>query len=107
MMGIAIAMVGIFAIIVIRTYVWQFNAKLNGLDAEAHVSWIEHVVRNGYGDGKKYPITYYYVSFQRADGSVTEARLLNPKKRLGMGTCVRIRYDPAHDHVATLMEIKD
>ena len=104
---LALAMVGVFAYFVIRTYIWQYNAKLNGLDAEAHVSWIEHVVRFGGGDGAEYPMTYYYVRFQKADGTEAEARLLNPSKKLGYGSCVRIRYNPGHEDVATLMEIKD
>ena len=45
--------------------------------------------------------------FQKEDGSVTEARLLNPNKRLQMGSRVRIRYNPGHENVATLMEIED
>ena len=105
MTGVAIAMVGIFAFFVIRIYVWQYNARLNGLDAEAQVSWIEHVVRHGYGDGTDYPMTYYYVCFQTADGTEREARLLNPDRRLRKGSCVRIRYIPGHEDVATLMEI--
>ena len=104
---VALIMVGVFAFYVIRTYVWQYNAKLNGLDAEGHVSWIDHAVRMGYGDGAEYPMTYYYVRFQKADGSEAEARLLNPSKKLGYGSCVRIRYNPGHEDVATLMEIRN
>jgi len=104
---VAAAMVGIFAFFVIRTYVWQYNAKLNGVDAEAYVSLIEHEVRHTHPNGMKYPATYYYVRFQKDDGMETEARLLNPSKNLRMGSCVRIRYIPGHENVATLMEIKD
>ncbi len=109
MTGIVIAIVGFFAFLVIRTYIWQYNAKLNGVDAEAYVSWIEHVVRHGYGygDGAEYPMTYYYVRFQRYDGLETEARLLNPNKNLTVGSHVRIRYLPWRADIATLMEIKD
>ena len=107
MTGVALTIVGIFAFLVIRTYVWQYKAKLTGVDAEAQVSWIEHVVRHAFGDGARYPITYYYVMFQKEDGSVTEARLLNPNKRLQMGSRVRIRDNPGHENVATLMEIED
>lgn len=107
MTNIAIALVGIFAYYVIRTYVWQYNAKINGVDAEAYVSWIEHVVRCGGGDGAEYPMTYYYVRFQKDNGSETEARLLNPNKKLTVGSRVRIRYLPWNEDVATLMEIKD
>ena len=107
MTGVAIAMVGIFAFFVIRTYVWQYDAKLNGVDAEARVSWIERVVRYGRGDGAEYPMTYYYVRFQRDDGLENEARLLNPNKRLKVGSRVRIRYIPGRENIATLMEIRD
>ena len=107
MTSVAIAIVGIFAVIVIRTYIWQYNAKLNGVEAEAYVSWIEHVVRHGYGDGKEYLITYYYVRFKKDNALETEARLLNPSKKLTVGSRVRIRYLPKHEDVATLMEIED
>ena len=106
MTSVAMAMVGVFAYFVIRTYVRQYNAKLNGIDAEAQVSWIEHVVRHGVGDGAEYPITYYYVTFRRDDGLETEARLMNPGKKLRMGSRVRIRYIPGQEKAVTLMEIK-
>ena len=106
MMNIAIAMVGLFAFFVIRTYFWQYNVKLNGVDAEAYVSWIEHVVRYGARDGAEYPMTYYYVRFQRYDGLETEARLMNPNKKLMMGSHVRIRYVPGREEIATLMEME-
>lgn len=104
MINIAVAMVGLFAFFIIRTYVWQFNAKLNGLDAEAYVSWIEHVVR--YAAGAEYPMTYYYVRFRRYDDLEAEARLMNPNKSLKMGSHVRIRYVPGREEIATLMELE-
>lgn len=107
MTGVAIAIVGIFAFFVIRTYLWQYNAKLNGVDAEAYVSLIQHEALHTHPNGRKYPMTYYYVRFQKADGLETEARLLNPNKKLTVGSRVRIRYLPWRDNVATLMEIKD
>ena len=85
---------------------WQYNAKLNGVDAEAYVSWIEHVVRYGARDGAQYPMTYYYVRFQRYDGLETEARLMNPNKKLKIGSHVRIRYVPGREEIATLMEME-
>ena len=106
MTGIAIAMVAVFAFFVIRTYVWQYHARLNGVNAEAHVSRIEQVVRVG-GYGEECPITYYYVIFQRGDGLETEARLLNPNQKLKQGSCVRIRYNPGHEDVATLIKIRE
>ena len=107
MTGIAITIVGILAFFVIRTYIQQYNAKLNGVDAEAYVSLIQHEALHTHPNGRKYPITYYYVRFQKGDGSETEARLLNPNKKLTMGSHVRIRYLPWREDVATLMEIKD
>ena len=106
MTNIAIAIVGLFAFFVIRTYVWQYNAKLNGLDAEAYVSWIEKVVRRASGDMAEYPMTFYYVRFRRYDGLETEARLMNPNKKLKMGSRVRIRYVPGREEIATLMEME-
>lgn len=106
MMSIAIAMVGLFAFFIIRTYFWQYNAKLNGVDAEAYVSWIERVVRYGARDGAEYPMTYYYVRFLRYDGLETEARLMNPNKKLKIGSHVRIRYVPGREDIATLMEME-
>ena len=107
MMSIAIIMVGILAFFVIRTYIQQYNAKLNGVDAEAYVSLIQHDALHTHPNGRKYPITYYYVRFRKDDGLETEARLLNPNKKLTMGSHVRIRYLPGHEDVATLMEIMD
>ena len=104
---IAITMVGILAFFVIRTYIWQYNAKLNGIDAEAYVSLIQHEALRTHPNGRTYPVTYYYVRFLKADGSETEARLLNPNKKLTVGSHVRIRYLPWREDIATLMEIKD
>ena len=107
MMSIAIIMVGILAFFVIRPYIWQYNAKLNGVDAEAYVSLIQHEVLHTHPNGRTYPTTYYYVRFQKDDGLETEARLLNPNKKLTVGSHVRIRYLPWRADIATLMEIKD
>lgn len=107
MMHVALAMVGIFAFYVLRTYVWQYNAKKNGVDAEAYVSWIQKEGLHTHPNGREYPMTYYYVRFKKDDGSENEARLLNPSKELTVGRHVRIRYLPWHDDVATLMEIRN
>ena len=104
---IALTMVGILAFFVIRTYIQQYNAKLNGVDAEAYVSLIQHEALHTHPNGRTYPVTYYYVRFQKDDGLETEARLLNPKKKLTVGSYVRIRYLPWRADIATLMEIKD
>ena len=107
MMYIAITIVGILALFVIRTYIQQYSAKLNGVDAEAYVSLIQHEALHTHPNGRTYPMTYYYVRFQKGDGLETEARLLNPNKKLTMGSHVRIRYLPWRADIATLMEIKD
>ena len=107
MINIAITIVGILALFVIRTYIQQYSAKLNGVDAEAYVSLIQHEALHTHPNGRTYPMTYYYVRFQKDDGLETEARLLNPNKKLTMGSHVRIRYLPWRTDIATLMEIKD
>ena len=107
MTGIVVTIVGILAFFVVRTYIWQYNAKLNGVEAEANVSLIQHEALHTHPNGIKYPTTYYYVRFQGNDGMETEARLLNPKKELAVGSHVRIRYLPWREDVATLMEIMD
>ena len=71
-----------------------------------YYSWIEKVVRCGGGDGAEYPMKYYYVRFQRYDGLETEARLMNPNKKLKIGSRVRIRYVPGREEIATLMEME-
>ena len=107
MMSIAIIMVGILAFFVIRPYIWQYNAKLNGVDAEAYVSLIQHEALRSHHGARKYPMTYYYVRFQKDDGLETEVRLLYPNNKLTVGRHVRIRFLPWREDVATLMEIKD
>ena len=107
MTSIAIIMAGILAFFVIRTYIWQYNAKLNGVDAEAYVSLIQHEALHTHPNGRTYPMIYYYVRFQKDDGLETEARLLNPNTNLTVGSHVRIRYLPWREDVATLMEIED
>ena len=56
---IAITMVGILAFFVIRTYIQQYNAKLNGVDAEAYVSLIQHETLHTHPNGRTYPMIYY------------------------------------------------
>ena len=48
----------------------------------AYVSLIQHEPLRTHPNGRKYPMTYYYVRFQKSDGLETEARLLNPNKKL-------------------------
>ena len=104
---VAITVVGILAFFVIRTYIWQYNIKLNGVDAEAYVILIQHEALHTHQNGRTYPMIYYYVRFQKDDGLETEARLLNPNTKLTVGSHVRIRYLPWRADIATLMEIKD
>lgn len=100
---VAILIVAIFAERVLRTYRWQFQAKRDGTETDASVSWIEK--SRGSYRGEEYIWYYYYVRFLRADGTETEARLLNPKKSLVRGSRVRIRYLPERDSCAVLTKI--
>ena len=100
---VAIIIAGFLAVYLVRPYIWQYNARL----MRAYVSWIQQEGLHTHPNGREYPMTYYYVRFQKDDGSETEARLLNPNKKLTVGSIVRIRYLPWHEDIATLMEIKD
>ena len=100
---VAILIVLCFARLVLRTYKWQYLAKCGGTETDAAVSWIEECTRTAAG-GATYVFRYYYVRYIRVDGLETEARLLNPKKRLLVGSRLRIRYLPERSEVAVLME---
>lgn len=102
---VAIGMVLFFAWYVLRTYWWQYRAKYHGIEADARVCSIEEEVHSARGE--KYTWHYFYVRFMKADGLETEARLLNPKKRLSVGSRVRIRYLPYKDQYAVLTEIME
>ena len=52
--------------------------------------------------GAEYFFRYYYVRFLREDGLETEARIMNPKKRLCVGSAVRICYLPEKNNLAFL-----
>ena len=100
---IAIFLVLLFAWYVLRTYWWEYRAKQQGIEADAVVSWIEKSARGWRGETFVY--CYYYVRYRREDGLETEARLWNPKKVLGTGSRVRIRYLPWKDNYAVMTEI--
>ena len=98
---IAAAIVLLFAWYVLRTYVWQYEAKIYGTETEGTVSRIETEKRSA--DGADYFFRYYYVRFLREDGLETEARIMNPKKRLCAGSQVRICYLPERNSQAFLI----
>ncbi len=77
------------------------------MKAASYIRLIQHEALHMRPNGRKYPMPYCYVRFQRDDGLETEARLLNPNKKLTVGRHVRIRYLPWREYVATLMEMKD
>ncbi len=89
---IAAAIVLFFTAYVLRTYVWQHEAKAYGTETEGTVSRIE--TEKHCADGAEYCFRYYFVRFRRDDGMETEARIINPGKRLCCGSNVRIRYLP-------------
>ena len=103
--SLSLIIVLFFARLVLRTYWWQYDAMQNGTETDAFVSWIEETTMWGYGGD--YVWHSYYVRFWNEDGLETEARLLNPGKKLKKGSRVRIRYIPGHEEIAALMEITD
>ena len=92
---IAAAIILLFAVYVLRSYIWQHEAKTYGTETEGTVSRIETEKR--YGGGAEYYFRYYYVRFRGEDGLETEARIMNPGKRLHFGSNVRIRYLPGRN----------
>ena len=102
---IAIALVLIFAVLVLKSYWWQIRARWSGIEADATVSRIERDVRTS--DGAEFPRRFYYVRFQKQNGQQNEARLLNPKDLLVVGTNVKIRYLPEKDGCAVLTKVTE
>ena len=101
MTTIAVLMVFGFGVYVFRNYWWRMiTAKRYGTEADATVSRIEREVRRFHGE--EYVQYVCYVCFRRQDGLENEARLLNPKKHLRMGSQVRIRYLPERNDCAVM-----
>ena len=104
---IAIGMVLLFLIYIYRNY-WglMLKARRYGRETDAAVCRIEYVKRRASpGNAQEFPMTFYYVVFHRQDGLETEARLLNPRGPLNVGSRIRIRYLEEKNDCAVLTEI--
>lgn len=93
----------------IRPYWLELKTKCCGIDTEGIISLIdeenfEMKVGNNYGRGH---YRYYYVRFQKMDGTETEAKLFNPKNQLAEGARVKIRYLPGKESNVVLTEIME
>ena len=84
-----------FAVYFFRAYTWRvLKAKWYGTETNAVVSRIEEDVRSTGGIYYRCVNRYYYAVFQADNGLENEARLLNPKGNLDVGSMIRIRYLP-------------
>ena len=105
-MMIAVSMVLLFLIYIFRNYYWVLlKARRDGIETDASVCRIEKKKRTDYGSAKEYSVAFYYVVFRRQDGLQTEARLLNPKGILNVGSRIRIKYLEEKNDCAVLTEI--
>jgi hypothetical protein len=103
---IATGMVLLFLLYIYRNY-WglMLRARRYGCETEASVCRIENVKRVAYGNPAEYPMTFYYVVFRRQDGLQNEARLLNPKSSLNVGSKIKVKYLEERNDCAVLTEI--
>ena len=103
MATVAVLMVAGFAVYLFRGYWWWLiRAKHSGIEEEAVVSRFEDVVNKA--KGENFPVRYTYVTFRTREGRMNEARLLNPKGFLEVGSRLRIRYLPEKDCFAVMAE---
>ena len=105
MFKIAIVLVVLIAAFFFRNYWWRLiKTKWFGIETDALVSRIE-AYTSSVGGSEEYPRRFYYVSYQTQGGLQNEARLLNPKPVLGIGSKIRIRYPDEKADYAVLTEI--
>lgn len=103
---IAVGMVLAFLVYIFRNYWWlMLKASRYGIEADAAVSRIEKGKQVAYYcSAEEYHRTFYYVVFQRQDGLLTEARLLNPRGPLNVGSRIKIKYLKEKNDCAVLIE---
>ena len=106
MTTVALIFVALYLTPVFKSYLRQFNTQRYGTETDAYVSCIDETVSTA-GYGNKYTWRSYYVRFLKEDGQVTEAKLINPKKKLHRGSKVRIRYIPDKTDCAVLTAITE
>lgn len=102
---VVIALILLIAGIILGAFRWEYRARIYGTETDACVSRIEEDVKTA--DGADYVRHFYYVLYRNRDGLETEARLVNPKKQLAVGSRIKIRYLPEKDNTAVLTEITE
>ena len=106
MISIAVAIV-----LVITVFFFWFDwrriilTKISGIETDATVSRIESYT-SSVGGSEEYPRRFYFAVYTTQSGMENEARLLNPKASLGIGSRIRIKYlnDKADYVILTGME---
>lgn len=105
MTTVALIFVALYLTPVFKSYLRQFNTQRYGTETDAFVSYVDETVTTE--RCQTYTWRSYYVRFQKEDGQVTEAKLINPKNKLHRGSKVRIRYIPGKTDCAVLTGITE
>ena len=92
---VAIITILVFAGYFFMAYPWRIlKIKWYGTETNAILSRIENDVRSTGGIHYRCVNRYYYAVFRTENGLENEARLMNPKGNLEVGSVLRIRYLP-------------
>ena len=87
----------VFLIVIGALLVWRWRTmdkiKKNGLEAVAEVSRME-IIEHVDSDGTNSEEINCYVTYQDSNGNTVEARLANPKRDMGKGRKMKIKYLP-------------
>ena len=103
----ALIVVALLAALFFRFFFWRLiKTKWYGIETDAVVSRIE-AYTSSVGGSEEYPRRFYYARYQTRNGLQNEARLLNPKPGLGIGSKIRIKYPDEKADYAVLTEITE
>ena len=105
MTTVALIFVALYLTPVFKSYLRQFNTQRYGTETDAFVSYVDETVTTE--RCQTYTWRSDYVRFQKEDGQVTEAKLINPKNKLHRGSKVWIRYIPGKTDCAVLTGITE
>ena len=101
----AIIIIALLAALFFRYFWWRLiKTKWYGIETDAIVTRMEAYTCS-VGGAAEYPRRFYYARYQTQNGLQNEARLLNPKPVLGIGSKIRIKYLDDKADYAVLTEI--
>ena len=101
----AIIITAILAFYFFWNYWWRLiKTKRCGNETDAVLSRIDGYT-SSVGGSEEYPRRFYYASYETESGLQNEARLLNPKASLVIGSKIKIKYLDEKSDYAVLTEI--